>query len=344
VIAVAAWIGFTIVERLRIVVVPLVFAAFFTALLSPAVRRLERAGLGSGPSAALVLLCVAAVAGVVVTIAGIRFAGQIDQVQATVANGWDDVVTWLTTTFPITDRQIEAALREVSASVRNEGVASSVLSGAEMVLRVMFMIVLGVAFLFLLLKDGARIGAWAVALVPRERKARTAAVGARVWDRVSRFARAQVLIAAIESLLTAIALALLGVPLVLSLGILTFLAGFVPLLGPVVVGTIAVLVALSSEGLTTAALTLGAFVLVQQLEAYVLQPVVFGRSLDLHPLAVLLAVTIGGLVGGVLGAFVAVPLLAGTLAAIEEMQRTEGGQRRDHDAVGVRTVGAAGEP
>lgn len=110
-------------------------------------------------------------------------------------------------------------------------------------------------------------------------------IGQRVWERVATFGRGQALIAMTEAILTAIVLAIIGVPLVLPLSLLTLGGGFIPLVGPVVAGTLATLVALSDEGITQALWILGAFVAIQQAEAYLLQPIMFGKTLQLHPLA-----------------------------------------------------------
>jgi predicted PurR-regulated permease PerM len=141
-------------------------------------------------------------------------------------------------------------------------------------------------------------------------------VFSRSWKTLGDFIRVQAIVSFVDAFFIGLGLVVLGVPLAAALAVLTFFAGFIPIVGALAAGTLAVLVALVSNGLTTALIVLGIIIVVQQLESNVLQPVLQGRSLNLHAAVVLLAVTAGGTLFGIIGAFLAVPVAAVTAAVL----------------------------
>ena len=163
---------------------------------------------------------------------------------------------------------------------------------------------------FFLLKDGSDLWAWAQGWTPPRHRSRVRTVGEEAWTTLRAYVRGTVAIAAADAVGIGLALFLLGVPLWLSLALLTFVGGFVPLLGATVAGIVAVLVTLVTEGGRDAVLALVAVVLVQQVEGNLLQPLVMGRVIDLHPVVIVAAVTCGAVLLGVLGALLAVPVVA----------------------------------
>jgi predicted PurR-regulated permease PerM len=169
--------------------------------------------------------------------------------------------------------------------------------------------------LFFFLKDGPRLFDWAVRQLEERRRKTARELGAVVWRQLGAFARGQTFIAAFDAVATAIALVVIGVPLVLPLTLLTFLGGFIPLVGPVVAAIFAGLVALADGGVAPMLWVIAAEIAIQQAEGNLLEPLVLGRVLRLHPLVVLLAVVTGGVVGGIAGAFVAAPIAASAAAA-----------------------------
>ncbi len=134
--------------------------------------------------------------------------------------------------------------------------------------------------------------------------------GRRAWTTLGGFVRGTAIVAAVDAVLIGTAVAVLGVPFALPLAALTFAGAFLPIVGAVVAGAIAVLVALATQGVVTALILLGVVVLVQQVEGDVLQPIVLGRAVSLHPVVILLAVAGGAALGGIVGAFLAVPVVA----------------------------------
>jgi putative heme transporter len=167
-----------------------------------------------------------------------------------------------------------------------------------------------VVLCFFYLKDGPKFVPWASGLAGPRAAPHVAAVAERGWTTLSGFIRAQSLVGLVDAVFIGIGLAVLGVPLALPLAVLVFFGGFIPIVGAFVTGALAALVALVANGFTTALIVVGLVVLVQQLEGNVLQPVLMGRTLDLHPAVVILAVTAGGATAGITGAFLAVPVVA----------------------------------
>jgi predicted PurR-regulated permease PerM len=197
--------------------------------------------------------------------------------------------------------------------------------GASTAAHVLIMGGLTIVITFFLLKDGDRMASWIGDRLTTGRRDRLRSAAGATWTRVASFARGQALIGVIEAVLTAIALIIIGVPAVLPLALLTLVGSFIPLVGPIVAGGAAALVALSAAGLAEALWVVAAAVAINQIESNLLQPFVLGRAVRLHPLVVLLAMTIGGVVGGLAGAFVAVPLTAAALTAVEHLGTTKEG-------------------
>ena len=182
-----------------------------------------------------------------------------------------------------------------------------------------------VAFLcFFLVKDGRRLWVWAVELAPESRRDAIDEVGERAWTSLTAYTRGVVFVATVDAVLIGAVLLLVGVPLALPLIVLTWLAAFFPIIGAIVAGAAAVLVALVTGGSTDALIVLAAIVVVQQVEGNVLYPVVIGPRLKLHPIVVLVAVAAGGTIAGIAGAFLAVPVatVCGALLAFHRERRS----------------------
>ncbi|HEX6577792.1 MAG TPA: AI-2E family transporter, partial [Jiangellaceae bacterium] len=157
---------------------------------------------------------------------------------------------------------------------------------------------------------GDRIWAWLVRLFPRVARPRVDGAGKLAWRTLTQYVRGTVLVALFDGTLITILLLILGVPLALPLGVLVFFGAFVPLVGAFVTGALAVLVALVANGLVAALIVLAGIIAIQQLEGHVFQPFVLGRMVRVHPLAVVIAVAVGAYTAGIIGAVVAVPIVA----------------------------------
>ena len=200
---------------------------------------------------------------------------------------------------------------------------------------------------FFFLKDGPRFVPWLSAQTGPRAARHVAALSYKTWDTLSEFIRQQALVGFIDAFFIGLGLWILGVPLVLPLAVLTFFGGFIPIIGAFVAGAFAVLIALVSNGFTTALIVLGIVILVQQIEGNVLQPIIQGRGFNLHAGVVILAVTAGSSLAGIIGAFLSVPIAA-LIAVIYRYVRDEldeplaRGRRRRHRRPGSRatTTGA----
>jgi putative heme transporter len=178
-------------------------------------------------------------------------------------------------------------------------------------------VVLIIVLVFFFLKDGRRLWEWVLELFHEDRQPVLREVGARSWVALSSYVQGIFLVATIDTILIGTALLIAGVPVATPLIVLTFIAAFFPVIGAFVAGAAAVLVALVANGAPTALIILAVIVAVQQLEGNVFYPVVVGRRLNLHPVGILLALTAGGVLAGVAGAFLAVPIAAVTAAILE---------------------------
>jgi putative heme transporter len=184
-------------------------------------------------------------------------------------------------------------------------------------------VLLSLVVLFFFLKDGPRICDALVGLIPDERQDDVRAIGARVWEALAGYVRGSAIDGAIEAVLVAVALSLLAVPLAIPLAIITFFAGFVPVVGATFAGFVAAMVALVADGPGSAIAAAAVFLVVQQVQNNVLEPVVLGRTVDLHPLAIVLTLTTGGIVAGIVGVFLAVPTAAVIAAVVRETRDRE---------------------
>lgn len=306
VLAWAAW-------KLLLVVVPVVVALLLTTLLAPLARRLERAGVPPAAAAMLVVL------GAVLVVVGIfalivpAFAGEVGELRSSVATGVETIGDWLTTgPLNLSPDAVDRATDRVVESLQGSGgqIASGVLSGATIAAGVVAAVLLTLVLTFFFVKDGADLWTWQVELWDERRRPHARALGDRMWAVLSAYFRGVAFVALVDATFIGVGLLVVGVPLAMPLIALTFLATFFPIVGAFVAGAAAVLVALVAQGVVAALIILGVVLLVQQLEGNVLYPMVVGRSLPVHPVTVLLALTAGGVIGGVAGAFLAVPVAA----------------------------------
>jgi predicted PurR-regulated permease PerM len=305
-------LALTLVE-LRLVVLAVVLALFATALLRPPAQWLRRRGWPDGAAA------LAALAGALLVLAGVLvtilppFVDQLDELGGTLREGIEDVGDELLGgPGNATERGLDDYLDSAAAQLEEnaEAVAGGLFSGALLLLEVVVGLALALVLTFFFLKDGERIWAWVVGVSPARARADLTEIGQRSWRTLGGYLRGVTLVALFDAAFIGLALVVLGVPAALPLAVLTFLGAYIPIAGAVLTGVAAVLVALVADGLVTAGLVAAAVIVVQQIESNLLHPVVVGRAVALHPVATLLALTTGGVVAGVVGAILAVPLAA----------------------------------
>lgn len=309
VLVVAGWILLQLLVAVRVVTFAVIGALLLAAVLSPLSRWMARAGAPrwvAGLTPLLLLLGVLATSGYFIVR---RTLSQLGDLQGALAAGVSQLRSYFTGPPLSLNADRLDQIRDIVVGRINE-VFHDPLASAAFVLEVLSSVILALFLLFFLLKDGAQMWQWIVRLVPPQRRERVDGAGRRGWWTLTRYVVGSVVIALIDAVSIGVALYLIGVPLALSLALLIFFSSFVPILGATVSGAAAVLVTLVSLGLPEALLVLGVVVLVQQLEGNLLQPVVMGRAVELHPVVILVAVSSGGLLAGIPGAVVAVPLTA----------------------------------
>ncbi|MFP5021650.1 AI-2E family transporter [Pseudonocardia phyllosphaerae] len=295
------------------IVWPIVLAILLTTVLRPPAGWLIRRGVPAALAAAIVLLvAVGVVAGIFVAIAP-SVAEQTQQIADGVVAGIGQIRGWLEgPPFNLGDGQLGQILDQGTQQLQQSAssIAGGVLTGVTAFASGLLNLVLALVLAFFFVKDGPRFVPWLVGVVGPRAGRHIAEVLGRMWAVLGGFIRVQALVSAIDAILIGIGLLVLGIPLALPLAVLTFLGGFIPIVGAVVAGALAALIALVTKGLTTALLVLILIVVVQQLEGNVLQPFLQGQSLKLHGAVVLLGVTAGSSLGGIGGAFLAVPVAA----------------------------------
>lgn len=321
-VLVLAGVGYLLILALK-PVTPLVLAVaaalLLAALLMPLVEVLHRVRVPRGLAALVAVLVLLATLGVIGGFLGVGFAREVDDLSSSVTGGVDRVRNWLVTgPLQLSEQQLDRLTARTGERLRAAAPAS--LSGAGTVLEALGLAVLALVLLFFLLKDGPAMGRWLLGGVPHRHRDRVGRAAGSGWHTLQAYVRGTAVIAAVDAIGIGIGLVVLGVPLALPLALVTFVASFVPLIGATIAGTLAVLVALASSGPVTALLVLGVVLLVQNLEGNLLEPLIMGRAVRLHPAVILTVVAAGTLVAGVGGALLATPVTAVTYRVIQSLR------------------------
>jgi predicted PurR-regulated permease PerM len=332
------YVSARIASTLRLVVLPCVAALLLTALLQPLTARLKRAGLPAILATWCALLAAVAVIAGLGTLIGVQASTEYSTLAKDVTHSGHQLQAWLAgPPFHISQTRLgQLATNAINVIKAHQSqVAGTVLTGGKYVVEIVAGTVLTLFVGFFLIKDGERIWAWLTGLLSPVRADRADRAGRAAWGVLVPYVRGTVLIAAIHSLVIGLTLWILGVPLVIPLAAVVFLAAFVPLIGILVAGALAIGVTLGTKGVVAAVILLVVFLLENQLDGHLLQPQVVGRILRLHPLAVILVLAVGGVLGGIPGAVVAVPTAAAIARAWPELRR-----RPDPAAVARRARGS----
>lgn len=324
VIVAAGYVLAVATAMFAVVTVPVAVALLVAALISPLVDGMSRVGLPRSLSALVGVAGAIAVVSVLLTFAGQQVVEGASDLAEQVVAGLGEIRTWLKEgPLDASDSQINDYIATTQKAITEWSRQGEVITQVTSVGTALghfvagFFIALFATYFFL--ADGARIWAWLVRLAPRAARERVDTSGRVAWHSLTQFVRATVLVALVDAIGVVIVAEILSVPFVLAIGVLVFLGAFVPLVGATVAGTVAVLVALVDQGPWTALLMLGGVILVQQIEGNVLQPFLMGRFVSVHPLGVLIVITIGILVAGIAGALVAVPLAAAANAVVQHL-------------------------
>lgn len=294
------------------IVVPVLVAILLAALLQPVHELFSRA-MPRGPAAGLtVLLLVLALSGAF-TLIGRTLSSGLGDVTGQVLQGIDEVRAWVRDTFGITNVQIDEYLdraREAVTSGAGDGVGPLLTTVGLTAGHFVAGFFIALFTLFFFLSDGGGIWRWVLRFFPGRARPGLDEAGHIAWGQLSAFTRATMAVALTDALGITLVALVLDVPFPAVIFLLVFVGAFVPVIGAGISGTVAVLLALVAQGPITALLMLAGVIAVQQLESHVLQPLLMGRVMKLHPLGVILAIAAGVVLAGIIGALVAVPVVA----------------------------------
>jgi predicted PurR-regulated permease PerM len=321
VIAAAVVALLLLVNRLKLVFLSVFVGLLVTALLAPVVRALQRhlqgrfwGRLRGSRGLATSIVLVISVAGLVAVIAllTIEISGSFKDLGSTFSDGLRQIRVFVRDNFNIDDFKLQDYLQRAWQALQDNrnGLLSGALSGATIALEVLSGAAIAFFTTVFFLLDGERIWTWCVSLFPRRSQLGVREAGLRSWVVLTAYVRGTIFIALTDAVFVGLSVAVIGVPLAVPLGVLVFFGAFVPIVGALVSGFVAVVVALAAKGVVAALAVLIAIIVVQQIEGHLLQPLVMGRLVSLHPLAVVLAVTAGSVLAGLVGAVVAVPVAA----------------------------------
>lgn len=321
---------------LAVVIAPLLLALLIVYLLDPIVSALRRRGVPRFFGTLLAYLLVIAV------VVGGGFAlapavgGQLQDFARDAPDLGDRLVEQtealggqLGVEVDPSSLQIPALADQVQgfvAQAENRDFTLAVLGGLSGLARgALFLLVallLGPIIAFYTLVDLPNLRRMTRNLVPPERRAEVSEVSAKLGRVVGGFVRGQLLIALAIGVGTAVSLGLVGLPYWLLVGVIAGIANVIPLLGPFVAGAIGVTIAFVTEGLGFAVLVAAVMTAVQQLDGQMMSPLIFGRTVRVHPLMVLLGLLIGGSLYGIFGMLVVVPLIAGVKVVVQHLWAT----------------------
>ena len=309
----AGWILWNGLVPVSLLVISLLVALLLAALLSPAVMLMRKKGVRAGGAAAIAVIGMILVLAGIISLTGQQLVRGFVSMADKALQGYQQLIGWLKDLgYEFGADQLNQLLNQAESAVSNN--PSSVLHGVSQVGSTAAEVVTGTLLtlftLIFFLMEGERIWLFVTRLFPKEARAAVNGAGRAGWKSLGAYVRVQILVAAIDAIGIGIGAAILGVPLVIPLCVLLFLGSFIPVLGALVSGAVAVLLALVALGPVQALIMLGIVLLVQQIESHVLQPLIMGKAVSLHPLAVIFSVAGGSIIFGAVGALFAVPTLA----------------------------------
>ncbi len=331
-----------LLSHISFLIIPVMVAALLAGLLSPVTRWLARRRIPNGLAVAITVLGFIGVIAGALALVGRQLASGFGELWAQALAGVQQIQGWLSEgPLQLTAAQIDQYIKDASEALQKN--SSSILTGAlnfgSTAGHFAAGLILALFVLIFFLLEGDRIWGFLVRLLPRKARAAADGAGRKGWTSMVIYARIQMFVAFVDAVGIGVGAALIGVPLALPLGVLVFLGSFIPIVGALVTGAVAVLLALVANGPVNALVMLGIVLLVQQLESHILQPLVMGKAVSLHPVAVILSVAAGSYLAGIPGALFSVPILAVANSSI----RYIAARTWEHDGV-LETAGHRDEP
>jgi predicted PurR-regulated permease PerM len=325
-LGIVLYIVLRVVDTLRLVAYAVLAALLISALLQPTVSWLRRHGVPRALAAAGTFLTGVAGIGLVGWFVFWQVSTNVDSVSKQAQGGVNQVRLWLVQgPLHLTQQQIDHFATEISTAIgtNSQQITSAGFAGVSIAVEVLTGVVLAAFTTYFLLYDGAKIWNWVLRGLPQNSRHAMAGAGPKAWTTLTAYVRGTVFVAFIDALCIGIGIQLLGVPLAMPLAVIIFLGAFIPLVGAMITGTLAVLIAMFTAGPSTALAVLVLLVAVMQIEGHLLQPLILGRAVQVHPLGVVLGVAAGSIIGGIGGAVVAVPLIAVTNSVVSHLRRAK---------------------
>lgn len=328
------------------IVIPVLIAILLAALLQPVVKILTRyTFLGRAASSGIALLGLLLVIAGMFTLAGRQLIAQWHDIQSRAVQGFQALLEWVQSTFQIDTPMINSALDEGLEQLQQYSgqLVSGAVTTATALGNIGTGLVVALFTLFFVLSGGAGIWRWTVGLLPPAARVPTHEAFRRGWKALSAYVRTQVLVAAVDA--TGIAIGMVALSLgsyTVPIWLLVFLFSFIPLVGAIASGAIAVLLVLVLNGWVGALIMLGIVLAVQQIEGNVLQPFIMGKAVEIHPLGVFLGVAAGAMIAGVPGALFAIPLIAFVNATLLYVVGRDPSPDLGHDKAGAEHFAALG--
>lgn len=305
-----ALVGF-LISQLSFVVIPLLVALLLAAIISPIHNALARAKFPKPLATLTSVISLLAVVTAIIWTVIVAINNNWSSLQARSFVAYQDFVEFLLTSpLGVSETQIQSWFEGVSTNLDSSRLVSGALSIGSSLGGFIVGLVLAVFTLIFFVHDGEKIWNFILRFMPKKAKNTVDGAGRAGWATFTTFVKAQVLVAAIDAIGIGLGAWILGLPLALPIALIVFLGSFVPIVGAFVTGAIAIFIALVYQGFTTALIMLIIVIVVQQVEGQILQPFIIGKSVKIHPLAVVLSVTTGAFIAGIPGALFAVPLLA----------------------------------
>lgn len=312
IIGIGLWVVFWIMGQLWSVLLPIFLGLLLATVLWPPVRFMRRK-LPNALAAILALVGLLLLFGGLIAALAPQVTSQAGDLADSTIGGLSTLQQWLAgPPFNLGPDAlgglVDKGISELQSN--SQEVATIVIGSLSAIGSAVVTMVLALVLCFFFLKDGPRFVPWLQTWVNRGGGQHFAEVSDRVWTALGQYVWSQAAVAAVDGIFIGLGVWLLGVPFALPIAVLTFFGGFVPIIGAFVAGSVAVLVALVSNGVWTAVAVLAVVLVVQQLEGNVMQPILVGRTMKIHPAVTIAAVTLGGSVFGIVGAFLAVPAVA----------------------------------
>ncbi len=318
-VAVAVWV----LARVYIATASVVIAIFLATVAVPARRALERRGLSRTPAAIVTVIGGTIVLLSLVGVAVPVFVSQLGDIGQQLQQARETIVDFLKEgPLALSAEQLDRLVQQATERVRASSgrLVAGALTGVLVVGEILAVVALSIVLLFFVVRDGEEMNAWLLERVPEDRRDAVRRASTRAWETLGGYVRGIAVVAFVDAVAVGVALLIIGVPLAVPLAMLTFFGAFVPIVGAVTAGVVAALVALVTGGVVDFVLVAAVYIAVQQLEGNLLQPVVMGKAVHLHPVVVLVVLTAGATVAGIAGAFLAVPVTAVVAAVVNELR------------------------